>query len=174
LEHGDEVRLAGMISGVRIMTIKNGRNAGRKMARFQLEDLERSIPVVVFARTFEEVKDQLVDDSIVFVTGRVDKKEDEAGILLDSIVPASSAIAREVAAIVVHLDAEQTTESVMDAIESSVEHHKGEQRLVLEVRDGDTVHQIRTNPRFRISIGDELLDELSLAVGPQNLSFVRR
>ncbi len=173
LDGGTEVRMAGMISTVRVMTIKNGRNAGKKMARFLLEDLDNSIPVVVFARTYEVVKDLLEEDSIVFVTGRVDKKEDELGLMLDEVVPAKSILAREVAGIVVHLDANETSDQVMESIQTAAKRCKGEQQLLLEVVDGEEVHRIRADRRYGIQVGDELLDELSIAVGPENLSFVR-
>ena len=37
-----EIRIAGMISGAREIVVRNGRNAGKKMGRFQLEDLKLS------------------------------------------------------------------------------------------------------------------------------------
>ena len=40
LQPSESVRIAGMISGVRILQIKQGKNAGKKMAKFLLEDLE--------------------------------------------------------------------------------------------------------------------------------------
>lgn len=174
LPHGTQVRLAGMISTTRILVIKNGRNAGKKMARFQLEDLEHSIPVVVFARTFEEVKDALIDDSIVLVTGRVDKKEDETGILLDEVIPAETVIGREVDGLVVHLDGHAATDATIASIHEAATHSKGEQRLMLEVEENGEIFRIRADRRFGITVCDELLDELALVVGPERLSFVRR
>ena len=53
LPPGSSVRVAGMISSVRVLQIRSGRNAGQKMARFQLEDLDGTIPVTCFARAYQ-------------------------------------------------------------------------------------------------------------------------
>ncbi len=174
LEHGTEVRIAGMISGTRLMVVKNGRNAGRKMARCHLEDLEGVLPVVVFARTFEKIKDLLVDDAIVFIRGRVDRQGEECGLLCDDLELADSVIAREVDGLVVRLSAAHLHDRTLEGLAELAERSHGEQRLEIEVADGDSTWRIRTDRRFALRVCDEVLDELALLVGPENLMFTRR
>ena len=171
VEPGSTVRIAGMVSSVRILPIKNGPNAGKKMARFVLEDLDGQVPVTCFARAFESAKDRIVEDAIVFLSGRLDAKSEERALLLDQIEPAIEVVRREVAGVVLHLHGNLATEGNLDRIEQVVERHRGQQHLHFDVDDGDDCFRVRAEQGVRVS--DELLDELALLVGPENMSFTR-
>ena len=171
VEPGSPVRIAGMISAVRILQIKSGKNAGQKMARFHLEDLEGSIAVTCFARTYANVKDRIVEDAIVFLTGRIDEKAEERALLCDQLEPATEVIRREVAGLVLHLSGALTTQAQLDRVFTVVDNHKGQQHLHLDVVDGDNCYRVRTDTGIRVS--EDLLDELAMLVGPDNMSFTR-
>jgi len=171
VEPGSTVRIAGMVSSVRVMPIKNGPNAGKKMARFILEDLDGQVPVTCFARAFETAKDRIVEDEIVFLSGRLDAKSEERALLLDQIEPAAEVVRREVAGLVLHLQGSLATEGNLERIEEVVERHRGQQHLHLDVDDGDDCFRVRAESGVRVS--DTLLDELALLVGPDNMSFTR-
>jgi DNA polymerase-3 subunit alpha len=173
-EDGSEVRVAGMITGVRPMVVKSGRNAGRKMARFTLEDLDGAVQVVVFARIYEDVRDRIVEDSIVIVSGRLERSGEECGIRCDCIEAAESVVVREVDSLVVRLEADRVQERLLDSIATITERSGGRQRLLLEVDEGDARFRIRADARFSIEVGDDLIDELADVVGPENLMFTRR
>ena len=63
---------------------------------------------------------------------------------------------------------------MIEGIQRAAELHKGDQKLMLEVADGDDVYRIGADRRYGIRVCDGLLDELALIVGPEQLSFVRR
>ncbi|MBK8098946.1 MAG: DNA polymerase III subunit alpha [Planctomycetes bacterium] len=170
-EPGSTVRIAGMVSGVRVLQIKQGKNAGQKMARFQLEDLEGQVPVTCFARAFQTAKDRIVEDAIVFLTGRIDANSEEKALLLDQIEPAAEVIRREVAGLVLFLHGGLTTEGTLLRIAEAGERHRGQQHLHLDVEEDGTCYRIRTDAGIHIS--EALLDEVSLIVGPENMSFTR-
>jgi len=168
------VRLAGMISGVRVMQIKSGRNAGQKMARFFLEDLEGRVPVTCFARAYQDCKDAIVEDAIAFVTGRLDAQSDELGLLLEKIEPAQQVVDAEVEAIVLRLaDVWQVAPRCLDRIAEAIARHPGRQRVELAVAEGDTTFHVRADPQFSVRITDDLLDDLAEIVGPESLSFTK-
>ena len=174
LAAGTEVRIAGMLSSIRIMQIKSGRNAGQKMARLRLEDLEGIIEVTCFARTYQKVKDLLIEDAIVFATGRLDGESEETALLLDEVIKAQSVVDSEVHALVLRLGSEQMQDGTLDGIIAAIAAHPGDQRLLLEVQEGDEVFSIRTDARFSMRLTDELLDSLADLVGPSRLAFARR
>ena len=58
------------------------------MARFQLEDRHGQVAVTCFARNYANLKDRIVDDAIVFLTGRLDANSEEKALLLDQHVVA--------------------------------------------------------------------------------------
>lgn len=169
---GDNVRIAGMVSSVRVLQIKQGKNAGQKMARFVLEDLDGQIPVTCFARAYQRLKDRIVDDAIVFLTGRLDEKSEEKALLLDEIEPAAEVVRREVQGLVVMLPGHLSSDSTIDRIAAVADKHRGNQSLHLDVEEDSHVYRVRLDASIRVS--DDLLDELSLVVGPENMSFTRR
>jgi DNA polymerase-3 subunit alpha len=62
------------------------------MAFCKIEDFTGTIEVVVFPKTYQRVHDLIASDSIVYVSGKVDEKENQMTILTDDIrtVDASS------------------------------------------------------------------------------------
>jgi DNA polymerase-3 subunit alpha len=78
--HEKNVLLAGMIAGVRTINTKKGD----QMAFVQLEDMSGQCEVVVFPRTYAEVKEMLIPDSIVVVKGKAQTREGQTSILADS------------------------------------------------------------------------------------------
>ena len=173
-EAGTEVRLAGMVSALRVLTVKSGRSAGQKMARFRLEDLHGAIDVVVFARTFEKVRHKIEDDAIVFVTGRVEKSAEEVGLLCDLVDSADDIASREVKNLVVRLPSAMPTERLIEGIADAALRSRGDHRLMLEVEENGCLHMVRADSRYSVRIGDELIDDLATLVGPENLLFTRR
>ena len=170
---GTSVRLAGMISSTRILVIKQGRNAGQKMARFQLEDLDGIVPVTVFARQFQDLSGLLVDDTLVFVRGRIDASNEELGLLADEIQPAQVVVNREVYSLVVKLEAARADEATLEKLRKICARHRGEQRLEFEIQDGGWLWRLRADGIHHVAIGDDLLDALADLLGPESLSFTR-
>ena len=174
LPKGTDVRVAGLVAAIRIIAIKNGPNAGQKMARFQLEDLEGTIAVTCFAKAYQRVKDVLEEDAIVFVTGRIDGEAEEAAILLDELILAQSVVDSEVHSLVLCLEAHQVEDQMLNAITDTISEQDGEQRLMVEVKQDEDVFRVRTDARFKVRLTSGLLDRLSDLVGPTNLAFTRR
>ncbi|MDO8348612.1 MAG: DNA polymerase III subunit alpha [Planctomycetota bacterium] len=171
MEPGSNVRIAGMVSSVKVLQIKQGKNAGQKMARFLLEDLDGQVPVTCFARAFATLKDRIVEDAIVFVSGRIDAKEEERALLLDQIDPASEVMRAEVAGLVLYLTTGLATEANLARIEQACQCHPGHQQLHLDVEEDGNCFRVRADASVRV--GEALLDELALIVGPENMSFTR-
>jgi DNA polymerase-3 subunit alpha len=169
---GETVRIAGMVSSVRVLQIKQGKNAGQKMARFQLEDLDGTIGVTCFARAYQRHKDRIIDDAIVFLSGRIDEKSEERALLLDEIEPANEVVRREVSGLVLLLRGLFVSDSTLARIAAICEQHRGNQSLHLDVEEEGHVHRVRCDASIQVS--DALLDEFALVVGPENMSFTRR
>ena len=78
---GKNVVLAGMISSVRTINTKKGD----QMAFVQIEDLQGQCEVVVFPRTYTEVKDKLIPDTVMIFKGKAQSREGQTSLLLDSV-----------------------------------------------------------------------------------------
>lgn len=173
-QSGQTLRVAGMISSLRILQIRQGRNAGKKMARFLLEDLKGSLQVTCFARTFETVGPSLVDDSIVLARGRLDSKSEEPAMLLEDVTPFETVIRSEIDGIVLRLGDSEIPTELLEHIAGIVARYRGQQKLLFEVQQGDDTFVVRADGQHSVSVSAELLDELAEAVGPENLSFTRK
>jgi DNA polymerase III subunit alpha len=77
---GKGVLLAGMITSVRTINTKKGD----QMAFVQIEDMGGQCEVVVFPRTYAEVKELLIPDSVVMVKGKAQAREGQTSLLADS------------------------------------------------------------------------------------------
>ncbi len=75
-----KVVLCGAIKEARRITTKKGDT----MCVVQLEDINGTMSVTVFPRTYEETADLWVEDSVVIVRGEVHVYRDEPGILCNS------------------------------------------------------------------------------------------
>ena len=98
---GQRVVVAGIVVGKRTVITK----ARATMAIVTLEDLQGSLEVVVFPRTWEETSRLWTEGAILLVAGRIDHRGDEVSLLADLVVewePAMAAgpeaFARQVAA----------------------------------------------------------------------------
>jgi DNA polymerase III alpha subunit len=160
-----------MVSSVRVLQIKQGKNAGQKMARFLLEDLDGQVPVTCFARAFTTARDRIVEDAIVFLSGRIDGQSEERALLLDLIEPASEVVRREVAGLVVRLEGTDAQDGALRRLQEIVDRYRGQQQLHLDVIDQGSCHRVRTDAAIQIC--DGILDELALMLGPEKLSFTR-
>jgi DNA polymerase-3 subunit alpha len=80
-EDQSKVTLGGIVlSSRRVIT-----RAGSTMLVATLEDLQGSVEVVVFPRVFEETGPSWVDDSVVLVTGRIDRRDETPQILCEAV-----------------------------------------------------------------------------------------
>ena len=76
-----KVTLGGIIlSSRRVVT-----RAGSTMLVATLEDLHGSVEVVVFPKVFEQTANAWTDDSVVLVTGRIDRRDDSPQILCEAV-----------------------------------------------------------------------------------------
>jgi DNA polymerase-3 subunit alpha len=78
---GQRVVLGGIVTGIRSVMTK----AKASMAVVTIEDLQGTVEVVVFPKTYETTMGTWRDGAILLVAGRVDHRGDEASLLADSV-----------------------------------------------------------------------------------------
>jgi len=72
LAGGAEIVLGGLIVGLKVSTTR----AGKRMARFRLEDLDGGVNVTCFPRTYEANRDLLVDDQVVICRAKLEERSE--------------------------------------------------------------------------------------------------
>ena len=78
---GQRVVLGGIVTGIRTVITKTKST----MAVVTLEDLQGTLEVVVFPRTYEQTIGTWRDGAILLVAGRVDHRGEEASLLADAV-----------------------------------------------------------------------------------------
>ena len=79
-----KVKMGGILTDKRVKATKSGG----MMAIINLEDMYGSTEVLAFPKVYERVKDKLIEDTVVLLTGRLIAREDETPkLLLDNVFP---------------------------------------------------------------------------------------
>ncbi len=87
LTDGARVTVGGMITNKVLKTTKTGK----MMAFVTIEDLVGTVEALVFPKDYEKKRELLIQDSKVFVRGRVSMGDDAAGkLILEQVIPFDS------------------------------------------------------------------------------------
>jgi len=132
-EDGAEVTMGGMISGLRAMITKTGKNAGQKYVMFKFADLTGSTEAVCFASDFEKNREHLLNDAIVFCAGRIGFREDNPSLRVSLVTPMEKA--REMLAGSVRLSVSSTglEEDLIQQVQDVMKSHPGPCPVFFEV-----------------------------------------
>jgi DNA polymerase-3 subunit alpha len=137
MPEGAEVTLGGMISRVKRTVTKTGRSAGQPMCILTLEDLEGQIEATIFSETLAKItKDfpKLVDaEQIVFLRGKVDKRREVPGILVNELFPIADAMPRLTRWVRVQIDQIEGAAALLNELKPILTKHKGNCQTSLNV-----------------------------------------
>lgn len=79
-----KVKMGGILTDKRVKATKSGG----MMAIVNLEDMYGTTEALAFPRVYERVKDKLIEDTVVLITGRLSAREDETPkLLIDTVYP---------------------------------------------------------------------------------------
>ena len=159
---GQIVTVAGLISGLQRKVTKQGS----AWAIATLEDLEGVIDVMVFPQTYQLVATQLVEDAVIVVRGRLDKREDQPKLVaMELTLPDLSEGPR--GPVVIPLPVAKCVPPVVDRLKEVLATHPGvtEVHLQLQQAAGRTT-VMRLDDRLRVSPGPALFGDLKALLGP--------
>ena len=191
LAHDARVVIGGLIKSVRVLITKTGRNAGSKMAVFDLEDLAGTVACVVFPREFPTFEALLETDRVVFVRGTVDRQREEPQVRVTEVLDVAEGRRRLAAAVVIRLADEGLDEAVLRALADILARHPGPLPVYLELQTPDhaapdaaapapapaaalapvttiTKTLIRAGDRFHVTMDEALERELADLLGTGN------
>jgi DNA polymerase-3 subunit alpha len=131
---GREVVIGGMIVRIRNIVTKNGRNAGAKMAVFELEDLQGKCEVVMFPKTLEAFGHLMEVDKIVFVRGKVDCKRETPNLLCEELYTIEDVTDKLAARVWIRLLGMEITEEKVQKIAGLCKSHRGKSPVQVSVQ----------------------------------------
>jgi len=159
---GQVVTIAGLIAGLNRKVTKQGS----PWAIATLEDLDGVIDVMVFPQTYQLVATQLVEDAVVVVRGRLDKREDQPRLVaMEITLPDLSEGPR--GPVVITLPVARCVPPVVDRLKEVLATHPGvtEVHLRLQQKAGRTT-VLRLDDRLRVTPGPSLYGDLKALLGP--------
>jgi len=124
------VTIGGLITSV----VRKVSRQGASWAVVTVEDLEGSLEVLFFANTYNQYSMSLVEDRIVTVRGRVDRREDSLRFTaLEMLMPDVST--GPAGPLVISLPISQCTPPIVDRIKEILRAHPGKREVHLQLND---------------------------------------
>ncbi|MBP2473528.1 DNA polymerase-3 subunit alpha [Crossiella equi] len=150
-----EIVLAGMISGLERRVNKNGE----PWAIATVEDLDASIEVLFFPKSYSVLSADLVEDSAVAIKGRVNWREDKMSVFGSGVIPLDIADAENNPGMdppfVLTCNPEKLSEEVLLELKRTLSMHKGDTPVHLKLmfrREAVTMacddYPIKLSPAF--------------------------
>ena len=165
LKDGDRVAVGGMVAGKTVKTTRTNQ----LMAFVTLEDLVGSVEIVVFPRDYEANRNLFVEDSKLFVRGRVSIGDDPVGKLVCEQVVPFSEVPRELWIQFADMDQYyQEEKKLMEILGTS----EGKDHVVIYL--GKERAKKVLPPQWNVSISGGLTRRLSGVFGEPNVKTVEK
>ncbi len=157
-DDGATLVLGGIITNLARKFTKKGD----QMAVFVLEDLDASIECTVFPRVLMEQGHKLVDDSIVTVRGRIDKRdESRVGFMVQDVQILEGLDTGNASPLRLRVPATSLNELKIAQIRKILREHPGDSPVYLHIGQGKV---LRLSDEFRVDL-DRVVGELRMALG---------
>ncbi len=172
LEDGAEVTIGGMLAGLRTMITKTGPNKGNRYMLMKVTDLTGSCEAVVFSAEFERCREMLVDNAILFLTGRVSFRNETPGLRVGNAVPIERAREQLTSRLIITLPPAANEAAMLTRLREILAAHPGQVPVFFEVtvEGGHKVHIAAPNNQF-VSPSDAFRADISEALGDGHVRF---
>jgi DNA polymerase-3 subunit alpha len=159
-----KVVLGGMLTGVRTSVVKSGRNEGKRMAFFSLEDFGGRVACVAFSQAYADHVAQIVNDRVVVIEGDVDGSREEPSVRVSRVVALEDAPLVFARGLLVRLH--DPAPATLASLQSAVRGSPGGLPLVIEVRpDPSSRAVVKAGPSWAVSPDPHLLPRLAALPG---------
>ncbi len=154
------LRIAGIICSIEKRTTRKGDLMGR--GRF--EDLTGIVNFIVFPRSYEQLTERLVGDVPVVITGRMQKREERAEIIVEGVEPLEEATARLTRGVEL-IVSEDTSGKAMLGLEEQLRKHPGKSAVRFVFQTGNGERFELASHRYSVDPARELFDEAETLLG---------
>src|SRR5580700_2745091 len=155
------VTVGGILSGVQRKVTRQGST----WAAATLEDLEGAIEVLFFPATYAQCMSQIIDDAIVVVRGRLDRRE-EVPKLVAMEVSTPDVTTGETGPFVVSMLEGRCVPPVVERLKEVLRTHPGPTEVHLRLVTGSRIKVLRLDDKLRIKPSPSLLGDLKQLLGP--------
>jgi DNA polymerase III subunit alpha len=154
------VTVGGIVSGVQRKVTRQGGT----WATATLEDLDGAIEVLFFPATYAECMSQVIDDAIVVVKGRLDRREDVPKLVAME-VSTPDLTAGQAGPFVISMLEGRCVPPVVDRLKEVLRTHPGPVEVHLRLVTGNRIKVLRLDDKLRVRPGPSLLADLKQLLG---------
>lgn len=153
--------VGGMISRLE----KRYNKQGKPWASFTLEDFSGAVEVLVFYNKYESLAENLRNDAIVLVKGRLDMRDNSRKLLAEEVRPLPKAGMSPVRMLLI-ADAEKFTDDMTSRVKELLMQHPGNIPVHLRLcEDGEEATTVRLGDLYSIETGGDLIAKLKALLG---------
>jgi DNA polymerase III subunit alpha len=172
LPDGKEVLIGGIINKAKITVT---RKKAEKMAIFSLEDLNNFVEVLAFPRTFAKFPDMIKEDNLVYIYGKVNRREEEPKIIAEDIIPLEKVKEKYTKGVLVRLSTIGLEENMMKKIRFCLQKYRGKAPVHIDLfSEAGRKVRVSVEPELFVNPTDELLAALEDIVGSGNVKFLAK
>jgi len=150
LPEGAMVTICGLISSIRLITTKNN-----KMLKVgTLEDLTGTVDIVAYSEALNKYNDQLEAESKVIITGKIQYRGDEEitiSVIINTVRMVESCN-------LFNINIDQTNFETIMAVKDLLLQHKGNDPVIFNIKDNDSVTKILANSNFWVKTSNDLIN----------------
>ena len=162
--HESVFTIAGLITNVQRKVSKQGST----WAIVTIEDLEGSVDVLFFSNSYQQHALNLIEDRIVSIRGRIDKREDTLRITaIDLSIPDVNQA--PIGPYIIRVEAERCTPPVVDRMKEILRSHPGTREVHLRIEGGIKETTFRLDDGLRVTASPSLSADLKTILGPNCL-----
>ncbi len=172
MSDGQEVLIGGLINKAKITVT---RKRAEKMAIVALEDLDNFIEVLVFPKTYRKVLELVKEDNLVYVHGRLNRREEEPKIIAEDIMLLEKVKEMFTKSVLVKLSTTGLEEMMMRRVKNVAGRFKGNIPVFIDLisPEGRKI-RLSTDKNMMVSPSDELINEMEMVVGEGNVKFLTK
>ena len=164
IAHESIFTVAGLITNVQRKVSRQGSN----WAIVTVEDLEGAIDVLFFANTYQQHALSLIEDRIVTIRGRVDKREDTPRFTaLDMSIP--NVNQAPIGPFIIRIESERCTPPLVDRMKEILRSHPGTREVHLRIEGTAKETTFRLDDGLRVTASPSLSADLKSILGPDCL-----
>ncbi|HVC86710.1 MAG TPA: DNA polymerase III subunit alpha [Gaiellaceae bacterium] len=156
---GEVVTLGGIVSGVRHMTTKRGD----AMVFLRFEDVTGTVEVVVFAATYDKVRELCTADRVLIVKGRVDRKEGETKLVALELIAFEAVPDRREVRLVI--DATKAAAGTIRELAALIKDFPGESPVYADLITSQGKKVYAFGPQYKVKPAPDFYAEVKMLLG---------
>ena len=162
--HDQIITISGLITQIQRKVSKQGN----PWAIVTVEDLDGAIDVLFFSNAYSTHGVNLVEDRIVAIRGRVDKREEQPRIsALDLSLPDLKLI--PTGPLVISMEVSRCTPPVIERMNEILKSHPGAREVHLRLIDGEKKTVMKLDENLKVTASPSLSADLKTVLGPDCL-----